>query len=233
MRLIRQVIEGTNAVIGKLRRNRTIVPAGRLDTVKINLGCGLAIAPGWINIDGSFNALISDLPRALHRVAYRLSGANRYYTEQEYCRLLSENVFVHHDLAYGIPFADASVDYAFTSHFVEHLSHSDAQNLLRECHRVLKPGGVLRVSVPDLEYAMALYGAGAKEQMLTAYFFVDDDGSGYARHKYMYDFDLMKNELLLAGFAQVTRCAYQQGAVPDLHILDNRPEESLYVEAIR
>ena len=69
--------------------------------------------------------------------------------------------------------------------------------------------------------------------MLGNYFFVEDDDSHYARHKYMYDFALLSEALSSAGFHDIRRCGYRQGATPDLEALDNRPDESLFVEATR
>ncbi len=47
----------------------------------------------------------------------------------------------------------------------------------------------------------------------------------------MYDFDLLETLLGETGFVNVVRCEYRQGRAPDLGLLDNRPEETLYVEA--
>jgi SAM-dependent methyltransferase len=62
-----------------------------------------------------------------------------------------------HDLRKGIPYADASFDVVYHSHLLEHFSRESAPIFLRECHRVLKPGGVIRVVVPDLESIVRLY----------------------------------------------------------------------------
>ena len=59
------------------------------------------------------------------------------------------------------------------------------------------------------------------------------EGSYLARHKYMYDFELIKEALEQAGFSNVTRCEYQQGKTPDVKVLDVYPEVSLFVEAVR
>jgi len=74
---------------------------------------------------------------------------------------------VAHDLSTGIPLPDASCEVVYHSHVLEHLRRPDAQFFMRECFRVLKPGGILRVSVPDLEqicrqYLLALDRALAK-----------------------------------------------------------------------
>jgi predicted SAM-dependent methyltransferase len=229
MSLVRSAIESATALAGWATRGRRLRP--REQPVKVNLGCGLAVAPGWLNVDASLNALVAGWPRPLHRLLYRASGANRYYTCEEYCALLGGHRFVHHDLAHGIPFADDCVDFVYSSHFLEHLFRPDALRLLRETHRVLRPGGVVRVCVPDLAHAIALYRKGEKERMLADYFFVEDLESSLARHKYMYDFELLARALADAGFRNIVRCAYREGRTPDLALLDNRPEETLYVEA--
>ncbi len=51
----------------------------------------------------------------------------------------------------GIPSKNQSVDFIYHSHMLEHLSESDARKLIKECYRVLKPQGVIRIAVPDLE----------------------------------------------------------------------------------
>ena len=49
-----------------------------------------------------------------------------------------------------LPFADGTVDAVYHSHVLEHLTSEEAELFLRECFRVLRPGGVVRVVVPDL-----------------------------------------------------------------------------------
>jgi ubiquinone/menaquinone biosynthesis C-methylase UbiE len=186
-----------------------------------------------MNVDASLNALVAPWPRFVHVLLYRLSGANRYYALEEYCRLLETHRFVHHDLAHSLPFPDASADFVYSSHFLEHLFQKDARRLLSESFRILRPGGTVRVCVPDLEHAVSLYAAGRKREMLDNYFFVEDMESYLARHKYMYDFEMLKAELEGAGFRDVTRCAYREGRTPDLAVLDNRPDETLFVEALK
>ena len=232
MNKIRPLIEFATKCLCRLKKNRKIKCFSE-NAVKINLGCGLSVAKGWINVDGSLNALVASLPNILYRIVYRTTGANRYYSCDEYCTILGDHLFVHHNLAYGIPFEDQSADFVYSSHFLEHLHKNEALNLLCESHRVLKKGGTIRVSVPDLSYAIALYEKGSKEQMLESYFFIDDKGSNFSRHKYMYDFELLKTNLEEVGFKNVIRCTYQKGMTPDLDVLDNRPEDSLYIEALR
>ena len=62
-----------------------------------------------------------------------------------------------HDLRLGLPADDNQYDLVYHSHVLEHLSPSDGQRLIRQCARVLKPGGILRIVVPDLEQITRLY----------------------------------------------------------------------------
>ena len=55
------------------------------------------------------------------------------------------------DITKGLPFADGEIDAVYHSHVLEHLEPEVARALLRECFRVLRPGGTLRIAVPDLE----------------------------------------------------------------------------------
>lgn len=64
---------------------------------------------------------------------------------------------IRHDLRRGLPFADESFDAVYGSHVLEHLDPAAGARLLRECHRVLKPAGIARIVVPDLEAIARLY----------------------------------------------------------------------------
>lgn len=61
------------------------------------------------------------------------------------------------DLRLGVPFSDDSMDVVYHSHVLEHFTRSEGRFFLRECLRVLKPGGLLRIAVPDLEAAARAY----------------------------------------------------------------------------
>lgn len=62
-----------------------------------------------------------------------------------------------YDLRRGVPLADNSCDVVYHSHVLEHLRRQEAKFFLSECVRVLKPGGILRVAVPDLERICRAY----------------------------------------------------------------------------
>jgi predicted SAM-dependent methyltransferase len=64
---------------------------------------------------------------------------------------------VHLNLRRRLPLPDASVEYAFGEHVIEHLPEAAGERLLAELHRVLRPGGVLRLTTPDLKRIIAIY----------------------------------------------------------------------------
>lgn len=58
---------------------------------------------------------------------------------------------IAHNLLNGIPLPDNSVDVVYHSHVLEHFPKDSADPFIRECYRVLKPGGIIRIAVPELE----------------------------------------------------------------------------------
>ena len=231
MPFLRILSETINFQLLKIKKNKKIKKFDAKKVIKLNLGCGLAVEKNWINIDGSLNCLFANMPKFILPLLFNLSGSRNYYTLKEYCEILKNNHFVHHDLTHSIPFEDNSVDYIFSSHFLEHLYNKDAQNLLSEALRVLKSKGKIRLSVPDLEYAIKMYKNGKKLDMLNNYFFVEHDNNYYSRHKYMYDFELLSKMFKNAGFENIKRFKFREGSLPELERLDNRPEDSLFIEA--
>jgi SAM-dependent methyltransferase len=69
----------------------------------------------------------------------------------------SSPLVIRHNLRKGIPFAGDTFEVCYHSHILEHFDREQAPAFLAECHRVLKPGGVIRVAVPDLEQIARLY----------------------------------------------------------------------------
>ena len=61
------------------------------------------------------------------------------------------------DLKQGIPFPDSVFDVVYHSHLLEHFPKEYALTFLKDCYRVLKPGGIIRTVVPDLENIARLY----------------------------------------------------------------------------
>lgn len=224
----RRLINTSEKILAYLRRNRVIdLPPG---TVKVNLGSGLHVAPGWINLDGSLKTAFARWPRSLLSVIYPFMS-DPTYQRDEFVDRLRDNTFILHDLQYGLPFPSDSVDFIFSSHVIHHLYRDQARCLLSEVWRVLKAGGTIRIAVPDLEFIFNLYRQGRREDALAYFFYPSVSRSAMSTRHYQYDFALLKELLNDAGFDDVRHCEYRQGATPDLELLDRLPEESLYVEA--
>jgi predicted SAM-dependent methyltransferase len=115
---------------------------------------------------------------------------------------------------------------------IEHLSPSTAEQMLRECLRVLKVGGVCRVVAPSLRWAISLFDEERPEVMLEA-IFEHDHSNPKNRHQWMYTAASLSRLMKDMGFVDVRECAYQEGRLPDLKSLDNRPENSIYVEGVK
>jgi predicted SAM-dependent methyltransferase len=64
---------------------------------------------------------------------------------------------IRHDIRRGLPFQENTFDAVYHSHVLEHLTALDGERFLYECYRVLRPGGILRIVVPDLEIIASLY----------------------------------------------------------------------------
>ena len=75
---------------------------------------------------------------------------------------------IHIDATKKLPFPDACFDYLFTEHMIEHISVVDAALFLAECYRILKMGGTLRVSTPDIQFLKRLW-AESQDQIIKEY----------------------------------------------------------------
>ena len=117
----------------------------------LNLGCGYTTSARCINIDWSLPVRLrgSRLGRLVAPLI--LSGERRAAYDAMQGEVMS------HDLRKGIPFADHSVDAVYHSHVLEHLDRDIVPGFLAEIHRVLRPGGIHRIVVPDLEAQARAY----------------------------------------------------------------------------
>jgi predicted SAM-dependent methyltransferase len=104
----------------------------------VNLGCGTRTHPSWINIDNSiFGAL-------------KTSWAGRQAIRLGLLSPMPAN-YINWDLRKGLPFPDGDVAVVYLSHVLEHIDRRHVMGFLHEVRRVLRPGGLFRVAVPDLE----------------------------------------------------------------------------------
>lgn len=127
----------------------------------LNLGCGARVSnsPDIVNVDRS---LFLRLKRASESKVFSrlLNPLLPLFLEgerlQRFRSCSGRNVLIH-NLANGIPFPSASVDMVYDSHMLEHLDRPVAERFLAEARRVLKPGGIHRIVVPDFEKMCRAY----------------------------------------------------------------------------
>ena len=93
------------------------------------------------------------------------------------------------DATRRFPFNDDIFDYVYSEHMIEHLEHQSAVFMLRECFRVLKPGGKIRISTPDLKVYTSLQ---SKEKTASQNFYVD-----WVTERFMPDVDYCKEVFLI------------------------------------
>ena len=161
------------------------------------------------------------------------------------------------DATKRFPFGDQTFERVFSEHLIEHLRIDKVRAFLNETHRVLRPGGLCRVSCPDL----ALYARNYIEKD-EGFFAKLDNGLNHARrkkpeaawilqtrgalfisgvvkdfhrHYWMYDFETLSNCLREAGFRDIRQTSYNESRDAAMHGIDleERAFESLYVEACK
>lgn len=146
------------------------------------------------------------------------------------------------DIRDGLGLPDGSCDYIVAIHVLQDLLFVDLDRAVSELLRVLKPGGVLRLGLPDLDRAIDAYLRGDG-----AYFHVPDGDtrtvsgklcvqiSWYGSVRTPFTFAFAEEILSKNGFGSIRRCAFHRTAsrFPDIVSLDNRERESLFVEASR
>jgi predicted SAM-dependent methyltransferase len=153
------------------------------------------------------------------------------------------------DATRGLPINDGSLQGVNLSHFLEHFDLAAGRALLRDCRRVLRPGGVVRVSCPDLrKYAQAYPSGNAQFFSVTGspalcnYRNLPTNGAIFAGkaydadngHKWFYDAETIVALLREAGFGSAAERELHQSDLP--RIADVKPAyratESFYVEGL-
>jgi predicted SAM-dependent methyltransferase len=186
-------------------------PSVRDDALYVHYGCGLCAPDGWCNFDASPRLRLERLFILRTLLASTLG------------LFFPANVRPG-DIVRGLPVPDASARGVYCSHVLEHLPRDDVPAALRNTFRMLKPGGVFRLVVPDLQWRAAEYArAAVLHDPIAADTFMDscllgtrrlpaNIGSrfrhrfGKSSHLWMYDFAALKGLLEAAGFTGVRRC---------------------------
>ena len=146
------------------------------------------------------------------------------------------------DLRKGLPYADASVALIYNEHLIEHLTCEEGLTVLREFHRVLEPGGILRIATPDLDYLVAKYVSDdwraqdwiqnlrseiqTRAEMLNICF-------RDWEHKYLYNAEELERRLRAVGFARISRQPWHVSQHPELANRETREDSKLILEAVK
>jgi predicted SAM-dependent methyltransferase len=124
------------------------------------------------------------------------------------------------DVRHGLPFADVGLIYA--EHFLEHLSIDEGLGFLAECRRVLQPGGILRLSTPNLDWVIVSHYRGAAlpdEDARTDCFRLNRAFHGWG-HQFLYNRATLAAALKSVGFAQTTFRTYGESDIAELKGLE-------------
>jgi predicted SAM-dependent methyltransferase len=190
--------------------------------LRVHLGCGADIKPGWVNIDLKAEPPVIDMDAA------------------------PGTIFINHDLRRGLPLEGRSCAMIYSSHFFEHLSYGDAVALLRECHRTLQSSGVFRAALPDFKGVFQAYLRGdadyfnlldvfallphLKPATKTLVDYVNYCVYQYGEHKWIMDEEKITVLLRHIGFNAVVISSFREDVDPASEL---RRSGSFYVEAIK
>ncbi|TFG88718.1 MAG: methyltransferase domain-containing protein [Gemmatimonadales bacterium] len=198
--------------------NSNARPAER--ELKLNLGSGPRFADGWVNVDFALGACLAKVPgfRSLNRRLglFRLDWDHRI-------RL--------HDLTRPFPWPGRSAAAIYCSHTLEHMTRQRGGIFLTECARVLRPGGVLRVVVPDLAAIVERYRSGAlpADELVDALDVLHTDNPSLLKrrlaswvqhpHRCMYDTPSLVRALHDVGLTAAPRAPFDSD-IPDLRAIE-------------
>lgn len=146
--------------------------------------------------------------------------------------LVGASADIYWDLRRGIPFPRNSVNAIFHEHLLEHLPMTVGLRFTDECYRVLAPGGVLRVVVPDAGMLIRKYVAGdasMTEHAPTGLISVQSMFYDWG-HVAMYDAETLSDLLKAAGFGDVEQREFGKSWLDDAPDSESRAAESLYIE---
>jgi predicted SAM-dependent methyltransferase len=134
------------------------------------------------------------------------------------------------DLRKPLPLTKAQVRFVYTEHFIEHIERNDAVRLFSHARKVMAPGGVLRVSTPDLVKLVDDYRAGKVVRMEHGGWFPEtpcrmvNEGMRMWGHTFVYDEAELTGLLRECGFKETKRVQWGESEHPELRNLESRPD---------
>jgi predicted SAM-dependent methyltransferase len=208
---------------------------------KINVGCGSTPTPGWINFDNSPMVRVARYPSMVR--ALRLLGVLGDHQVQ-FADVIARMGIRWAD-AGRLPLSDGSITVVYSSHMLEHLDRTGAVRCLREFFRVLTPGGVLRLAVPDIERLACAYLSTRDADSFVESTLLSAPNPktlaekarliavGMRHHLWMYDGPSLVRLVETHGFEDARVMRSGETMIPDPGALDlrERESESVYVEA--
>lgn len=140
------------------------------------------------------------------------------------------------DLAKPLPFESSSAEAIFHEHVLEHLTLAQGFAFMKECRRVIQPGGIVRVGVPDAERYVRSYADPSSDFLATVrptrptrLLALQEEFYSHG-HRTMYDFETLSLVCRAAGFTSVERRSWGQGALRPVPDSEHRKDDTLYVE---
>jgi len=152
---------------------------------------------------------------------------------------------LHWDLRAPLPFPANSADFIYHEHFLEHLTVQEGLAALKDFHSTLKPGGIMRIAMPDLQSMVNFYLNPDWKEQSRAFFlkfgldFVQTRAEmlninfRWWGHQWLYDWEELERRLKEAGFTRITQCRLRQSTIPELQGLETRNESTLVAEVIK
>jgi len=150
---------------------------------------------------------------------------------------------INMDLTLGLPYQDGTVDYIFHEHFFEHLTPEQGKLLVKECMRVLKIGGVMRIATPDLVEAVDKYlNMEIKDDPIIKRYQLHHVKTKAERlnmafsawgHKWLYDWEELERRLREAGCKVITQCKLRQSKHDALKGIEVRDNSNLIAEVTK
>ncbi len=191
------------------------------DVIRVHYGCGNAIGRSWQNFDASPMLWVERIPLVGKALHWAVGGGTPFPRDVRYGNIADKPLV-----------ADGAASSIYASHVLEHLSLADARKALAHTFRMLAPGGVFRMIVPDLRSRAELYldqvRAGDPEAssnfMRYSLLGQEERPRGIIRpirrafsgssHLWMWDSVAMKAELEKCGFVQVRECRFGDAEDP-------------------
>ncbi len=146
------------------------------------------------------------------------------------------------NIKHRLPFTGNSLDRIYSEHVLEHVSADDGVAFLKEAYRTLKPGGIIRIAMPDLDDLIEGYSNDwkrfdwlqwpghefiqTKAEMLNIAF-------RWWGHLYLYNQEELGRRLHEAGFSAIKFCAHGKSQHGDLRKLETRSDSLLIAEATK